>query len=986
MVDILAGVVDQIEAHGDGGLAPGQFGNGEDAVGVSAAHADKVQIGRLVGGIDVGLGAVFSAAVEGTLQIDIIAQGNLVIGDGADVPVELLHTVGGLGIGEIDARDGDGISVGIEDILTVEQIAGGGGHAVGGVEGNSLDDGEDGLTVGVGLAGANMGLGNLLAVDGLVDVVAGIQLIGLHGDLVGDAAELVGIVHFGLGAGVEGEIAADGVHHIGAGAGVGKAVCHLAEGDVQGIGVVGHGHIEVFGVADQTAQNILHHIHIPAVSAETAVGQVEADGIEAVHLSGQSLGQVVVLQDPLSPAVVDIGGRTGDGLIDGIGVIPGVIVGVVLLGSDLAVIVGGSAVGHKDHIQLAAGGVVVVVLALDACHGLGGLTKGIVIVGVAAVDACGDDVTLFVSDLQTIGDAAALLAGGVIGLLEAGELGVVKGGLCGIIVGHACENGVDGVDIAGGTAFLTGEGDEGEGVVLVAIEQDIGKFGGGIHGDVQLGGAVNAVCGDLLVVLGGHGFAGAHAVEPVHAPAHGVGHIDHQHYIHIAGLGHAGNGQLHLSHAGVLIVQAGGGLVPAHGAGVRELGDVADTLVRQMGVGIAADAHEDGVDDMTVIADLHGVNAGLGQIHSFGVENQILSADHLGGGIVIGDGGLDGGEIGGDIQRGVQKLGGRDVDTRGCFVRNGNGDFAQFHDTVLHGGDIGAGIVTVECFVPGQGDAAVAPIGLGGIAVVLVGHPDGAGVIDLLQNLLSGELAGGIGVGTADLQCGIACGLVGGVLLVGIDVNALSDVFVQTGSIMDGAVVGDGGQIKVVLRRVPFEVDLSLVVDNIDLPNGGVRTISIHLDCVDLELTGTRFVGVDIPVDQIVRDTIDLAVDAALVPEPELRHAAGTDGLDPGGTGGAVGVEEVVASCGGTGGGDDKALIAGFGSGHGRDLLVCGFGDLDPVQCGGSGGKGHCGQHTGQHAHGHKQSTEFVEQFSGFHKNLPPFDAVKTRRSGRKST
>ena len=117
-VDRLTGLVDQIELVGSGSTLPDGLGNGIGLGGVEPVDVDVVQLGVLVGGTDTGGLGTF----QRILQIDVVVQGHLGLGDVADVPVELLIVLLGRfvpdsGISEMVGIDGNGILIRISHAI-----------------------------------------------------------------------------------------------------------------------------------------------------------------------------------------------------------------------------------------------------------------------------------------------------------------------------------------------------------------------------------------------------------------------------------------------------------------------------------------------------------------------------------------------------------------------------------------------------------------------------------------------------------------------------------------------------------------------------------------------------------------------------------------------------------------------------------------------------------------------------------------------------
>ena len=145
-------IIDQVEIICGGSAAPCNSRDGENLLGVVTVDVYILQIGFLVG-VNQALGLF---AFQGALQVSIEGQGDLLIGDVADIPKEGFHAVRGLGVGEVLGSDDNG-AVGSRGhnvlFATADQI--GVGLSTIRFESDGFNGGIDILAISILLAGTN---------------------------------------------------------------------------------------------------------------------------------------------------------------------------------------------------------------------------------------------------------------------------------------------------------------------------------------------------------------------------------------------------------------------------------------------------------------------------------------------------------------------------------------------------------------------------------------------------------------------------------------------------------------------------------------------------------------------------------------------------------------------------------------------------------------------------------------------------------------
>ena len=191
----LALVVDEVILKAGGSAAPGHSGDGELLAGMLSVDVHILNRRTFIGVVDT----LCTSTFLGSLQIGIETQGYFVVGDVADIPDELLHTTGVLGIGEVLGCDGHRtVGVGGHDVCGFTQDTGISLRTVF-VKGNSLHHGA------VALPGADQTVVACLRF--------GVQVVrsDINGRRLGNGGAKAG--------GLQREIAVDGIGDLGIGTG-----------------------------------------------------------------------------------------------------------------------------------------------------------------------------------------------------------------------------------------------------------------------------------------------------------------------------------------------------------------------------------------------------------------------------------------------------------------------------------------------------------------------------------------------------------------------------------------------------------------------------------------------------------------------------------------------------------------------------------------------------------------------------------------------
>ena len=653
-VDGVTLVVNQIEADGGGGAAPGNTGDGEDLLGVVAVDIHVLQNCFFVGVVDI-LGTI---TFHGAFQVGVEGQGNFLIGDVADGPDELLLAGGSfLGVGEVLGADGDiAIGIGGQDVHTCADDIGVGLKIV--VD-NSEGDGFDVLRNAGALAG------QILAVN---NGASGMQIIGLDGDgrrsLQCDGVTIL-VVDIILH--LDGEILVDNIGDLGVGTGIADIMCQIDVELIQSSAVVSGEHLAAVGtgqVSQDRSQNRLTEGEV----TEGTVCQVETNAGNGIHTGNlhnlfSSIERVAL--DPGDPVcvahvaagrnVVTVGGILPESPVAGKAVAVKVLSGggdgvlsieikcvvVEITGASglvvQLVVVVRSAVSHEQDIDLTTAVVVLgtivfsFILGFQLGNGSSGFIEGVVIVGTA----------LRLTGILAVnrhGVTSAVITGNGVGIdhiLGSQGIGVAGEDRCSCVE-------VAGVVVAIGISVrvVAAEDNEGNGIgifgfVFILTQQNVDKTVGSSLQVLPLGGFSRCGANVLFACL----------------PCHGVGDIGNQDHVNTLDNGDTGHIQLNTGDTGAveLLGFVGSGLVDTDSTVVGVFGGFVHVGLRQLGE-VNDDVDDNAADLFAVVFDVNDpVTAGA---HIAGAEDQLGSGNDLLAAVLIDDDVLNVGVIGSNIKSG----------------------------------------------------------------------------------------------------------------------------------------------------------------------------------------------------------------------------------------------------------------------------------------------------------------------------------------------